>query len=190
MVKDSIAILCRGNSLKFIDKIPDVDEYIIVNRFADELEQENVSNKLIGQNITQVLSLVPDEPTLMIQRGQYKKFKINKLVLPYVKETVPGSAQSIEGHDGKTIPSYVLGDTHKEFMYERGTRPDGNTRYAYSYPTSGIAGVVHGTIDYVLIYFFENYNSNEYIGLNKKYNKFNIFSVRQRGNSEASCLSH
>ena len=148
MVKDSIAILCRGNSLKFIDKIPDVDEYIIVNRFADELEQENVSNKLIGQNITQVLSLVPDEPTLMIQRGQYKKFKINKLVLPYVKETVPGSAQSIEGHDGKTIPSYVLGDTHKEFMYERGTRPDGNTRYAYSYPTSGIAGVVHGTIDY------------------------------------------
>ena len=75
MVKDSIAILCRGNSLKFIDKIPDVDEYIIVNRFADELEQENVSNKLIGKNITQVLSLVPDEPTLMIQRGQYKKSK-------------------------------------------------------------------------------------------------------------------
>ena len=30
MVKDSIAILCRGNSLKFIDKIPDVDEGDVV----------------------------------------------------------------------------------------------------------------------------------------------------------------
>ena len=148
MVKDSIAILCRGNSLKFIDKIPSVDEYIIVNRFADELEQKNVSDKLDGQDITQVLSLVPDEPTLMIQRGHYKKFKINRLVLPYIRETLPGSAQTIEGHNGETIPSYVLGDIHKEYMYERGTRPDGNTRYSYSYPTSGIAGVVHGTIDY------------------------------------------
>ena len=146
-VENSIAILCRGKSLKFIDTIPNVDEYIIVNRFGDELEQKNVSNKLYEQDITQVLSLVPDEPTLMIQRGHYKKFKINKLVLPYLRETVPGSAQSIEGYDGKTIPSYVLSDTHKDYMYKRGTRPDGDTRYAYSYPTSGIAGVVHGTID-------------------------------------------
>tara|TARA_B100000963_G_scaffold359882_1_gene388620 strand:- start:273 stop:935 length:663 start_codon:yes stop_codon:yes gene_type:complete len=148
MVKNSIAILCRGNSLKHIEKIPKVEEYIIVNRFADELEQQNISDTLQNQDITQILSLVPDEPTLMIQRGQYKKFKINRLVLPYIRETVPGSAQSIEGHDGQIIPSYVLGDVHKEYMYKRGTRPDGNTRYAYSYPTSGIAGVVHGTIDY------------------------------------------
>tara|TARA_Y100001938_G_C8098380_1_gene439765 strand:+ start:5445 stop:6107 length:663 start_codon:yes stop_codon:yes gene_type:complete len=148
MVKNSIAILCRGNSLKHIEKIPKVEEYIIVNRFADELQQQNISDTLQNQDITQILSLVPDEPTLMIQRGQYKKFKINRLVLPYIRETVPGSAQSIEGHDGQIIPSYVLGDVHKEYMYKRGTRPDGNTRYAYSYPTSGIAGVVHGTIDY------------------------------------------
>ena len=148
MVENSIAIFCRGNSLKFVGEIPDVEEYIIVNRFADELEQENVSSKLEGQDITQILSLVPDEPTLMIQRGQYKKFKINRLVLPYIRETVPGQVQSIEGHDGEIIPSYVLGDIHKEYMYERGSRPDGDTRYSYSYPTSGIAGVVHGTIDY------------------------------------------
>ena len=55
--------------------MPDVDEYIIVNRFGDELEQENVGNKLIGQNITQVLSLVTDEPTLMIQEDNTKNLK-------------------------------------------------------------------------------------------------------------------
>lgn len=147
-MKDSIAVLCRGSSLKFINKIPEVDEYIIVNRFGDELQNEELSNRLLGKEITQVLSLVPDEPTLMIQRGHYKKYKINRLVLPYIKETVPGSAPSIEGHDGNIIPSYILSDIHKDYMFERGKRPDGNTRYSYSYPTSGIAGVVHGTIDY------------------------------------------
>ena len=41
-IKNSIAVLCRGNSLHYIDEIPLVDEYIIVNRFGDELEDDAV----------------------------------------------------------------------------------------------------------------------------------------------------
>jgi len=147
-MKNSIAVLCRGNSLQHIDKVPLVDEYVIINRFGDELEIPTIADRLKDKNITQVLSLVPDEPKLMIERGHYKKFKIIRFVLPYVKETLPGRLPAIEGYNGKTIPAYILGDQHKQYMYEQGSRPDGDTRYAYSYPTSGIAGVVHATLDY------------------------------------------
>lgn len=147
-IENSIAVLCRGNSLHYIDEIPLVDEYIIVNRFGDELEDEKIANRLQGQDITQVISIVPDEHKSMLERGHYKKFNINRLVLPYIRETVPGRGPMLEGRAGNLIPSYVLGDIHKQYMYKRGERPDGNTRYSYSYPTSGIAAVVHSTIDY------------------------------------------
>ena len=144
---NSIAVLCRGNSLHHIDKIPVVDEYVLVNRFGDELEDEKLAGILEDKPLTHILSLVPDEPELMIQRGHYKKFNFNRIVLPYIQETAPGVPQNIEGKNG-SIPAYVLGEDHKNYMYKREERPDGDTRYAYSYPTSGIAGVVHATIDY------------------------------------------
>jgi hypothetical protein len=146
-VENSIAVLCRGNSLHYIDEIPLVDEYIIVNRFGDELEDEKIADRLQNETISQVISIVPDEHKSMLERGHYKKFNITKLILPYIRETVPGSGPKLENRDGNIIPSYVLGDNHKQYMYKRGERPDGNTRYAYSYPTSGIAAVVHSAID-------------------------------------------
>ena len=36
----SVAVLCRGKSLSHINDLPDVDLYVIVNRFANELETE------------------------------------------------------------------------------------------------------------------------------------------------------
>ncbi len=68
----SVAVLCRGTSLAHIDRVPEVDKYIIVNRFGDELENETISSRLIDKELIQVLSLVPDEPKLMIERGHYK----------------------------------------------------------------------------------------------------------------------
>ena len=72
----SVAVLCRGTSLAHIDRVPEVDKYIIVNRFGDELENETISSRLIDKELTQVLSLVPDEPKLMIERGHYKKLSL------------------------------------------------------------------------------------------------------------------
>ena len=43
----SVAVLCRGTSLAHIDRVPEVDQYIIVNRFGDELENETISSRLI-----------------------------------------------------------------------------------------------------------------------------------------------
>ena len=40
MIENSIAVLCRGESLKEIELLPEVEEYIIVNGFSDEFEQQ------------------------------------------------------------------------------------------------------------------------------------------------------
>ena len=73
----SIAILCRGKSLKYVGELPAVEQYIIVNRFGDELSDDTLANVLMNKKINQVLTLVPDEPTLMIQRG-YDKIEVER----------------------------------------------------------------------------------------------------------------
>ena len=35
-----VAILCRGESLKYLSSLPEIDEYIIVNAFSAELNQK------------------------------------------------------------------------------------------------------------------------------------------------------
>ena len=142
----SVAVLCRGKSLQYIPMIPEVDEYIIVNRFGDELEIEYLSSRLMGKQITQILSLVPEEPQLMLERDHYRKFDIKKIILPYIAETVPGAPIPIQNKSGN-IPWSVLSDNLKPYMYSRNERPDGDTRYAYSFPTSGLAGVGYATVD-------------------------------------------
>ena len=147
-IKNSIAVLCRGKSLQYIDKVPLVDEYVIVNRFGDELEAPVIANRLKDETITQVLSLAPDEPKLMLERGHYKKFNITRLLLPYVDVDVPGAPPKIENKFGDDIVAYILDDHHKQYMFKRNERPDGDTRYAYSHPSSGLAGVAHAALDY------------------------------------------
>ena len=57
MLNSSVAILCRGSSLENIDLLPDVEEYVIVNGFADELKIEKVKNKIKDKPISHVMSL-------------------------------------------------------------------------------------------------------------------------------------
>ena len=52
---NSIAVLCRGNSLHHIDKIPVVDEYVLVNRFGDELEDEKLAGILEDKPLARAL---------------------------------------------------------------------------------------------------------------------------------------
>ena len=51
MIKDSIAILCRGESLKDISILPEVEEYIIINGFSDELEMDFIKDVLSGKKL-------------------------------------------------------------------------------------------------------------------------------------------
>ena len=41
----------------------------------------------------------------------------------------------------------TLSDNCKEYMYKRYERPDGQTRYAYSFPTSGLAALCYANVD-------------------------------------------
>ena len=52
MIKDSIAILCRGESLKEIKLLPDVEEYIIINGFSDEFDMDFIDDVLRDKKIT------------------------------------------------------------------------------------------------------------------------------------------
>ena len=56
MIKDSIAVLCRGESLKHIDLLPDVEEYLIINGFSDELEMDFIKEKLTDKKILLIVT--------------------------------------------------------------------------------------------------------------------------------------
>ena len=75
-----VAVICRGKSLDYIDKLPEMDLYVIVNRFGHELEIDKIKDTLMGKNIHHVMSRVPEEPIVMIQREHYEKFNILKLI--------------------------------------------------------------------------------------------------------------
>ena len=57
MIESSVALLCRGPSLRHIKDIPEVEEYIIVNGFSDELQLDFIKEVLQYKPITHVLSL-------------------------------------------------------------------------------------------------------------------------------------
>ena len=59
MIKDSIAILCRGESLKEIELLPEVEEYVIVNGFSDEFEIEYIKNYTSSKS--QIIRLMDED---------------------------------------------------------------------------------------------------------------------------------
>jgi hypothetical protein len=153
MNKKSVAVLCRGKSLTHLDDLPDVDLYVIVNRFGKELDTENIKNKLSDKNIHHVMSRVPEEPKLMIERNHYEKFNISRIVQPYTQHM--GNPLGIgNGHMYKIIdnvfyfcgsktpiPATILGDNHIEHMH------DYQKRYPHHYPSCGNAAFGYAVLD-------------------------------------------
>ena len=81
---NKVAILCRGKSLAGIEFLPDdIDLFILVNRFGDELKIDEIGSYLENKNIYQVLSRVPDEADGMIRHKFYSKYNIQKMIQPY-----------------------------------------------------------------------------------------------------------
>ena len=59
---NKIAVVCRGKSLGGIESLPDdIDLYILVNRFGDELEIEEIGSYFMGKLIYHILSRVPGD---------------------------------------------------------------------------------------------------------------------------------
>ena len=151
-----VAVVCRGQSLKALNTLPnDIDLYIIVNRFGDELQLPEVGPYLKGKNIYQVLSRVPGEVEGMSSRGLYTKFNIQGIIQPYTihmknpKDFSDGnnSYYKFIGDDfffcaeERPIPATWLGDHHIKHMdtYQQ--------RYPHHYPSSGNAAFGYAILD-------------------------------------------
>ena len=152
-----IGVLCRGKSLQYIDILPDCDEYIIVNRFGEELQNKNVAEKVGNKPITHILSPAMQVADDMLKYDFFKKFNIKKIILPYAKECAPSNYPRFEGRNGM-IPVETLSDKVKNYMWTPTNDPRswvvGSGQKPFNLPTSGIAAVCHAaiTLDYDEIY--------------------------------------
>ena len=149
-----IAVLGRGKSLEFLSSLPDVDAYVITNNWGLELNQQFIIDRFSDNKpIIHVLSLsIFDAPGMNFSEllKHYKNFNIQKIILPYVGECVPGGEQSyfkVEGKSG-TILSEPLPDEVKSFMWEtgKGNCPENYRGKKYDLPTTGMAGVLYATV--------------------------------------------
>ncbi|MAJ22486.1 MAG: hypothetical protein CBC24_01555 [Candidatus Pelagibacter sp. TMED64] len=157
MIKDSIAILCRGESLKEIELLPDVEEYIIVNGFSDEFELDYIKNVLTDKKITHLISLgslAHGHPSgarngcfgAMIAKNNFKQFNIERIVLSYIEECLPHNANSpvvhnVKNKDEKNIPVSCLGDENKTLMIKN------HPRYKFTYPSCGVGALGYSSVD-------------------------------------------
>ena len=154
---NKIAVLCRGKSLGGIEFLPnDIDLFILVNRFGDELQIEEIGNRLINENIHQVLSRVPGEADEMIRQKHYSKYNIKKMIQPYTihmknpRDFNDGNNNLYKFIDdkfyfcgeGNPIPAEWLGDHHIEYM------DNYQERYPHHYPSSGNAAVGYSVLDF------------------------------------------
>lgn len=154
---NKIAVLCRGKSLGGIEYLPDdIDLYILVNKFADELDIKEIGGHLLGKNIYQVLSRTPGEPDGMIQRKHFSKYDIKKIIQPYTihmknpRDFNDGNNRFYRFINDKfyfcgeenPIPAEWLKDYHIEYMdnYQQ--------RYPHHYPSSGNAAIGYSVLDF------------------------------------------
>ena len=143
-----IAILCRGKSLQYLHKLPEFDEYIIVNKFDEELKRSDIIDKLGDKPITHVVGYSPTLTGNMISNNCYKDFNIQKIVVPYVREYTQDKSLTIEGRDG-IIPVESLSDNVKKHMWtpDIDPRPDWHHKKEFDLPTTGMAAICHASID-------------------------------------------
>ena len=148
-----IAVLGRGKSLEVLTSLPEVDAYVITNNWGLELNQQFIIDRLSDNKpIIHVLSLsIFNAPGMGFNEllKHYKKFNIQKIILPYVRECVPGGEQSYFEVEGKTnmIKAEPLPDKVKSFMWQpgKGNCPKNYTGKKYDLPTTGMAGVLYAT---------------------------------------------
>tara|TARA_R110000824_G_scaffold101433_2_gene241013 strand:- start:4932 stop:5612 length:681 start_codon:yes stop_codon:yes gene_type:complete len=154
---NKIAVVCRGKSLGGIEFLPDdIDLYILVNRFGDELEIEEIGSYFMGKLIYHILSRVPGEPDEMIRQKHYSKYNIQKVVQPYTvhmknpHDFNDGNNRFYKFIDDEfyfcggenPIPAGWLGDHHIEYM------DNYQERYPHHYPSSGNAAIGYSVLDF------------------------------------------
>ena len=136
---EKVAICCRGKSLKSIDKLPLIDNFILVNEFTDELEVSGVTEALNNIPITHIFNwwnythIIPG----MISNDFYTKFNVTSIVSPYTKDVGRG-LYSIQGRDG-LIPCSYYPEELKPYMWY-----NENSSYKWDFPSCGNGAILYG----------------------------------------------
>ena len=126
-INHKVSILCRGSSLKYINKMNVCDTVLLVNSFHKELEEEDISNYV--KKHPEVIHFVSPQSEFysMVELEVYKDYNFTKLVLPYVKECIPEGIQLNrnlyipshwkEGEDGRQIRTQFKTISSQEYAF-------------------------------------------------------------------------
>tara|TARA_R110002050_G_scaffold74150_5_gene159274 strand:- start:36 stop:713 length:678 start_codon:yes stop_codon:yes gene_type:complete len=133
-----VSLLCRGESLKNINKLSKANNCILVNAFHHELTNNNVHEYVSKcKTVTHVLSPGAYFPAAGAAKI-YKNYNFDKIVLPYIKQcspSIPDSIQNLEGPNG-ILPVEYLSDINKEDMVK-------TPRYEFTAPTTGLDALLY-----------------------------------------------
>jgi len=159
----SITVLCRGQSLKYINQIPNSDVVLMVNRFGDELEfmvelREYISNS----EIYLCTSGSSGELDSLHRINFFNTYNPTKLIRPYLS-----SETNFHLNNSCELPNIFLSDVHKNWMYKRGVEMPSNAKYEYCYPSSGITALAYAVLetdcDVINIIGLDFYENSQYL---------------------------
>lgn len=160
-----IAVLGKGPSLNYYSNLPEVDHYVIVNNFDQEvLQNEKIKEDLSNKPVTHVANRNTLSMQGMINNDMYDELNIIEHVQPYIDEMKCSHGGCYcgnfkDGHfeDGKgnKVPTKILNSEHKNFMFKSGEQEGhpGN-KYPYYYPSSGLAAIGYAVVEMIPEYIY------------------------------------
>jgi len=132
-----VNLLCKGQSLRQFDKLPESEFVVLANDFDREISHiKPLADYLKNQTIHQVLNMVVGSANGYQTIDFFNIFNVVKLIRPYLEGIrVPGSS-------GQNIPleENFLDIHHREFMYT-------GRKYPYDYPGTGMAAFAYTILD-------------------------------------------
>ena len=160
-----IAVLGKGPSLNYYSNLPEVDHYVIVNNFDQEvLQNQKIKEDLSNKPVTHVANRNTLSMQGMINNDMYDELNIIEHVQPYIDEMKCSHGGCYcgnfkDGHfeDGKgnKVPTKILNSEHKKFMFKSGEQEGhpGN-KYPYYYPSSGLAAIGYAVVEMIPEYIY------------------------------------
>ena len=161
-----VSVLCRGQSLKYIDRLPKSDVVVLVNKFGDELKKfPKVVDFISDSELYLCTSGTPGELDTLNEFGFFEKFNPTRMIRPYLGEI---SETHIHLQNSTHLNDTYLSNVHKKYMYQIE-----NHKYPYTYFTTGIAALSYvvlecnfDIINIIGLDFYETINNSSYYAAN------------------------
>ncbi len=129
-MRSHVTLLCRGTSLKNINKVQQVSHCVLVNSFHLELNIPDIHSYVSNcSTVTHVMSLGAHWPNYGADEI-YSRYNFDKIVLPYVEEVKPHGTINVG------LPVECLSDKNKNDMIS-------TNRYKYTSPSAGMDALLY-----------------------------------------------